>query len=193
MNKGTIGVEFMVGVLMLAGAAALFFLAMKASNFATIDDGKDGYGISARFDNIGGLKVRAPVTMAGVRIGQVQVEAARRFRGGRQGRPARDDEAQPGNAVQALVRGHRARGQRRRVAAETVRERLEAVRAVIAEAGRDDVEIVGMVDLALKELDENNVVELDEERKASMVSNLLVVLCSDEAAQPVLNTSSLYT
>ena len=52
---------------------------------------------------------------------------------------------------------------------------------------------VGMVDLALKELDENNVVELDEERKASMVSNLLVVLCSDEAAQPVLNTSSLYT
>ena len=52
---------------------------------------------------------------------------------------------------------------------------------------------VGMVDLALKELDENDVVELDEERKASMVSNLLVVLCSDEAAQPVLNTSSLYT
>ena len=37
------------------------------------------------------------------------------------------------------------------------------------------------------------VVELDEERKAAMVSNLLVVLCSDEAAQPVLNTSSLYT
>jgi regulator of protease activity HflC (stomatin/prohibitin superfamily) len=52
---------------------------------------------------------------------------------------------------------------------------------------------VGMVDLALKELDENNVVELDEERKASMVSNLLVVLCSDEAAQPVLNTGSLYS
>jgi phospholipid/cholesterol/gamma-HCH transport system substrate-binding protein len=62
----------MVGVLMLAGAAALFFLAMKASNFASIDDGKDGYMISARFDNIGGLKVRAPVTLAGVRIGQVQ-------------------------------------------------------------------------------------------------------------------------
>ena len=52
---------------------------------------------------------------------------------------------------------------------------------------------VGMVDLALQELDENDVVELDEERKAAMVSNLLVVLCSDEAAQPVLNTSSLYT
>jgi regulator of protease activity HflC (stomatin/prohibitin superfamily) len=52
---------------------------------------------------------------------------------------------------------------------------------------------VGMVDLALQELDENDVVSLDEERKAAMVSNLLVVLCSDEAAQPVLNTSSLYT
>lgn len=52
---------------------------------------------------------------------------------------------------------------------------------------------VGMVHLALDELDENEIVELDEERKAAMVSNLLVVLCSDEAAQPVLNTSTLYT
>ena len=50
-----------------------------------------------------------------------------------------------------------------------------------------------MVDLALTQLDEDEIVELDEERKAAMVSNLLVVLCSDEAAQPVLNTSSLYT
>ena len=47
--------------------------------------------------------------------------------------------------------------------------------------------------IALDELDENNIVSLDEERKAAMVSNLLVVLCSDEAAQPVLNTSTLYT
>ncbi|MGB5256330.1 MAG: SPFH domain-containing protein [Woeseiaceae bacterium] len=52
---------------------------------------------------------------------------------------------------------------------------------------------VGMVDMALDELRENNVVELDEERKAAMVSNLLVVLCSEESAQPVLNTGSLYT
>lgn len=52
---------------------------------------------------------------------------------------------------------------------------------------------VGMVQLALEELDENDIVELDEERKAAMVSNLLVVLCSDESAQPVLNTGSLYT
>ncbi len=52
---------------------------------------------------------------------------------------------------------------------------------------------VGMVQMALEELDENNIVQLDEERKAAMVSNLLVVLCSDESAQPVLNTGSLYT
>jgi len=52
---------------------------------------------------------------------------------------------------------------------------------------------VGMVDMALEELREHNVVELDEERKAAMVSNLLVVLCSEESAQPVLNTGSLYT
>ncbi len=52
---------------------------------------------------------------------------------------------------------------------------------------------VGMVHLALDELDEQDIVDLDEERKAAMVSNLLVVLCSDEAAQPVLNTGSLYT
>jgi regulator of protease activity HflC (stomatin/prohibitin superfamily) len=52
---------------------------------------------------------------------------------------------------------------------------------------------VSMVDLALEALDEKNIVKLDEERKAAMVSNLLVVLCSDESAQPVLNTGSLYT
>ena len=52
---------------------------------------------------------------------------------------------------------------------------------------------VGMVQLALDALAEKNIVELDEERKAAMVSNLLVVLCSDESAQPVLNTGSLYT
>ena len=51
---------------------------------------------------------------------------------------------------------------------------------------------VSMVDLALKKLSEDNIVELDEERKAAMVSNLLVVLCADEAASPVVNTGSLY-
>ncbi|MBR3939371.1 MAG: SPFH domain-containing protein [Bacteroidales bacterium] len=51
---------------------------------------------------------------------------------------------------------------------------------------------VSMVDLALKKLSADNIVELDEERKASMVSNLLVVLCADESASPVINTGSLY-
>ncbi len=52
---------------------------------------------------------------------------------------------------------------------------------------------VGMVQLALQRLDEENVVELDEERKAAMVSNLLVVLCSEQATQQVVNTGSLYS
>jgi regulator of protease activity HflC (stomatin/prohibitin superfamily) len=51
---------------------------------------------------------------------------------------------------------------------------------------------VGMVQLALRRLQEEDVVELDEERKAAMVSNLLVVLCSEQATQQVVNTGSLY-
>ena len=51
---------------------------------------------------------------------------------------------------------------------------------------------VGMVQLALQRLQDEDVVELDEERKAAMVSNLLVVLCSEQATQPVVNTGSLY-
>jgi regulator of protease activity HflC (stomatin/prohibitin superfamily) len=52
---------------------------------------------------------------------------------------------------------------------------------------------VGMVEMALDELKKGEIVELDEERKAAMVSNLLVVLCGEESAQPVVNTGSLYT
>ena len=52
---------------------------------------------------------------------------------------------------------------------------------------------VGMVNMALTELKKQNVVDLDEERKASMVSNLLVVLCGEENARPVVNTGSLYS
>ncbi|MCQ2469976.1 MAG: SPFH domain-containing protein [Ruminococcus sp.] len=51
---------------------------------------------------------------------------------------------------------------------------------------------VGMVEMALERLSENNVVELDEERKAAMVSNLLVVLCGNHDAQPIVNSGSLY-
>src|SRR6266576_6689525 len=51
---------------------------------------------------------------------------------------------------------------------------------------------VGMVQFALQRLEEEGVVELDEERKATMVSNLLVVLCSEQATQPIVNTGTLY-
>ncbi|QCX52623.1 SPFH domain-containing protein [Elizabethkingia sp. JS20170427COW] len=51
---------------------------------------------------------------------------------------------------------------------------------------------VGMVDLALKKLSEESIVELDDERKAVMVSNLMVVLCGEKSAQPILNTGTLY-
>ena len=51
---------------------------------------------------------------------------------------------------------------------------------------------VGMVEMALERLNENQIVELDEERKAAMVSNLLVVLCGNHDAQPVVNSGSLY-
>lgn len=51
---------------------------------------------------------------------------------------------------------------------------------------------VGMVDMALQQLSANNIVELDEERKAAMVSNLLVVLCASKDAQPIVNSGSIY-
>ena len=51
---------------------------------------------------------------------------------------------------------------------------------------------VGMVEMALGRLAERHVVELDEERKAAMVSNLLVLLCSDRSTEPVVNTGSRY-
>ena len=71
--------------------------------------------------------------------------------------------------------------------------RRQQASAIIA-ARRKIVEgAVGMVDMALELIDKDSVVELDEERKAAMVSNLLVVLCGEEGAQPVLNTGSLYT
>ncbi len=55
---------------MVIGLLALFFLAMKVSNLGTINTG-DSYRVTARFDNIGSLKAKAPVTMAGVEIGRV--------------------------------------------------------------------------------------------------------------------------
>jgi len=69
MNK-TLRTELLVGLFMAAGLLALFFLAMKVSNLGTFTSG-DVYQVTARFDNIGGLKVKAPVTMAGVEVGRV--------------------------------------------------------------------------------------------------------------------------
>lgn len=63
-------VEIGVGVFVALGLAALFMLAMKVSNLSALTD-DEGYKLTARFENIGGLKVRSPVTMAGVRIGRV--------------------------------------------------------------------------------------------------------------------------
>ena len=71
--------------------------------------------------------------------------------------------------------------------------RRQQAAAIIA-ARRQIVEgAVGMVDMALDQLKRDDVVELDEERKAAMVSNLLVVLCGEEGAQPVLNAGTLYS
>jgi len=62
--------EIIVGLFVAIGFAAIFFLSMQASNLSTIGS-QEGYQISARFENIGGLKVRSPVTMAGVKLGRV--------------------------------------------------------------------------------------------------------------------------
>lgn len=72
------------------------------------------------------------------------------------------------------------------------RQQAEAAEAVVAARQRIVEGAVGMVRLALGRLAAEGVVELDEERKAAMVSNLLVVLCSEHATQPVVNTGSLY-
>jgi regulator of protease activity HflC (stomatin/prohibitin superfamily) len=70
--------------------------------------------------------------------------------------------------------------------------RQQQANAVVGARQRIVEGAVGMVKLALERLQEEGVVELDEERKAAMVSNLLVVLCSEQATQQVVNTGSLY-
>ena len=70
--------------------------------------------------------------------------------------------------------------------------RRQQAEAVIAARQKIVHGAVSMVDMALREISEKGVVKLDEERKAAMVSNLLVVLCSETAASPVINTGTLY-
>ena len=75
--------------------------------------------------------------------------------------------------------------------AQAMLQRQQA-NAIIAARTRIVAGAVGMVEMALAELQKNGVVELDEERKAQMVGNLLVVLCGDRSTQPIVNTGSLY-
>ena len=70
--------------------------------------------------------------------------------------------------------------------------RRQQAEAVVAARQRIVEGAVGMVRLALGRLVDEGVVALDEERKAAMVSNLLVVLCSEHSTQPVINTGTLY-
>ena len=75
--------------------------------------------------------------------------------------------------------------------AQAMLQRQQA-NAIIAARTRIVAGAVGMVEMALEALQKNGVVHLDEERKAQMVSNLLVVLCGERSTQPVINTGTLY-
>lgn len=75
--------------------------------------------------------------------------------------------------------------------AQAMLQRQQA-NAIIAARTRIVAGAVGMVEMALNELQKNGVVQLDEERKAAMVSNLLVVLCGDRSTQPIVNAGTLY-
>jgi hypothetical protein len=75
--------------------------------------------------------------------------------------------------------------------AEAMLRRQQAV-AVVAARTQIVHGAVSMVELALARLSANNVVQLDEDKKAAMVSNLLVVLCSETSASPVINAGTLY-
>jgi regulator of protease activity HflC (stomatin/prohibitin superfamily) len=71
--------------------------------------------------------------------------------------------------------------------------RRQQANAVVAAPSRIVDGAVGMVEMALERLSERDIVDLDEERKAAMVSNLMVVLCGDQPAAPVVNTGTLYS
>ena len=70
--------------------------------------------------------------------------------------------------------------------------RRQQAEAIIAARKKIVHGAVSMVEMALKELSEKKVVELDDERKAAMVSNLMTVLCAESEVQPVINTGTLY-
>ena len=94
----------------------------------------------------------------------------------------------------AGVRVHEARISHLAYAPEIANAMLQRQQASAIIAARSKIVdgAVGMVEMALTQLSEKSIVELDEERKAAMVSNLLVVLCGDQNTQPVVNAGSLY-
>ena len=94
----------------------------------------------------------------------------------------------------AGVKVHEARISHLAYAPEIANAMLQRQQASAIIAARSKIVdgAVGMVEMALSQLSEKGIVELDEERKAAMVSNLLVVLCSDQNAHPVVNAGSLY-
>jgi phospholipid/cholesterol/gamma-HCH transport system substrate-binding protein len=67
--------DTLVGLFVAAGIVGLFFLAMHVSNLGSFVDNDDGYVVTARFQNSGGLKIKSPVSMAGVKIGQISAIA----------------------------------------------------------------------------------------------------------------------
>jgi hypothetical protein len=71
--------------------------------------------------------------------------------------------------------------------------RRQHANAALAAGSRIVDAAVGVVELALDRLRERDIVDLDEERKAAMVSNLMVVLCSDQPASPIVNAGTLYS
>ena len=88
-----------------------------------------------------------------------------------------------------IDRGNGWRNGRSTAAASPPRQQAEAIVA----ARKKIVEgAVGMVEMALEQLQDQRIVDLDEERKAAMVSNLLVVLCGNKDAQPIVNSGSIY-
>lgn len=94
----------------------------------------------------------------------------------------------------AGVTVHEARISHLAYAPEIANAMLQRQQATAIIAAREKIVqgAVGMVDLALEQLSAKDIVELDEERKAAMVSNLLVVLCGDQNTQPIVNAGSLY-
>ena len=75
---------------------------------------------------------------------------------------------------------------------QKLQQQRQQAEAIIAARKKIVEGAVGMVEMALNSLSEKEVVELDDERKAAMVSNLLVVLCGNKDAQPIVNSGSIY-